>query len=121
MQLILVNAKIIRNETPQLGALQDHNARVSAFNEYEQSLIHTTARQDRSIKAIRKAEDKARMGMDASRIRSLGQQARFAMATKHVWIEMQQDVLLGIKQCKIFLMWHKNVSDYTQGLLTNGY
>lgn len=65
----------------QLGALQDHNDRVSAFNEYEQSLILTTARQDRSIKAIRKsAEEKARMGIDASRIRSLGQQARFAMA-----------------------------------------
>ena len=72
----------------QLGALQDHNARVSAFNEYEQSVTLTTARQDRSIKAIRKsAKDKARMGMSASEIRSLGQQARFSLAADQARID----------------------------------
>jgi|5_EtaG_2_1085323.scaffolds.fasta_scaffold36847_2 hypothetical protein len=67
----------------QLGALQDHNARVQAFNEYEQSVLLTTTRQDRSIKAITQtAETKARKGMAASEIRALGQQARFATAAE---------------------------------------
>jgi hypothetical protein len=67
----------------QLGALQDHNARVAAFDEYEQSVLLTTARQDRSIKSITKtAKGKARKGMAASEIRALGQQARFATAAE---------------------------------------
>ena len=108
----------------QLGALQDHNTRVSAFNEYEQSNF-TTARQDRSIKAIRKSAEKIKhewvwMPLELGRL--VNRQDLLWQQTKHVWIEMQQDVLLEIKQCKIFLMLaQKCIRLHLQGLLTNGY
>lgn len=65
----------------RLGALQDHNARLEAYAEYQESvLLASSGRQDRSIAAIQeKAREQQVSALDAARIRTLGEQAALSM------------------------------------------
>ena len=59
----------------ELGGLIDHNNRVEQFRQYEKLLVLAgQGRQDRSIKAIRKAAaEKSSKALDQASIRTLGQ------------------------------------------------
>ena len=64
----------------QLGALQDHNRRIQAFADYEESVLLASAgRQDRSVQAILKAgKSKSRDELSSARVVALGQQSLLA-------------------------------------------
>ena len=65
----------------QLGAQQDHNDRIAAFRDYEESVVLASGgRNDRSITAITEsARNKSVDALQRSSIRFAGQQAKSAM------------------------------------------
>ena len=65
----------------ELGAIQDHNARVAAFREYEESVLISSAyRQDRSVDAILRGAAKAsREELRTAQLGALGQQSLLAL------------------------------------------
>lgn len=64
----------------QLGALQDHNKRIQAFADYEESvLLASRGRQDRSVKAIMEdARQRSTEELSSARVVALGQQSLLA-------------------------------------------
>jgi len=64
----------------QLGALQDHNKRIEAFADYEESvLLASRGRQDRSVESIMKdARKRSAEELSSSRVVALGQQSLLA-------------------------------------------
>lgn len=65
----------------ELGAQQDHNDRIAAFRDYEESVVLASGgRSDRSITAITEsAREKSVDALQRSSIRFAGQQAKSAM------------------------------------------